>query len=102
MRQEYRGAVPGGITARFRPAARCAVRLPEQMCQRRARCADARTCPGYLLVRLIRPGAMVRCWLTFRLVTAELFGRGSEKPQDVHQDVGDVERLPHGELTGPR
>ena len=102
MRQEYRGAVPGGITARLRPAAQCAVSLPEQMCQRRTRCADARTCPGYLLVRLIRPGVMVRCWLTSRPVTAEPFSRGSEKPQDVREDVGDVERLPHGELTGPR
>ena len=102
MHQEYRGAVPGGITARLRPAARCAVSLPEQMCQRRPRCADARTCPGYLLVRLIRPGAMVRCWLTCRPVTAEPFRRGSQKPQDVREDVGDVERLPHGELTGPR
>jgi hypothetical protein len=102
MRQEYHGAVPGGITARLRPAARCAVSLPERMCQRRTRCADARTCPGYLLVRLTRPGVMARCRLTSRPVTAEPFGRGSQKPQDVREDVGDVERLPHGELTGPR
>jgi len=33
---------------------------------------------------------------------AEPFGRGFEKPQDVRDDVRDVERLPHGELTGPR
>ena len=58
MRQEYRGAVPGGITARFRPAARCAVSLPEQMCQRRTRCADG--CGIHLLIsqnifRLLTP-----------------------------------------------
>jgi len=33
---------------------------------------------------------------------AEPFGRGFEKPQDVRDDVRDVERLPHSELTGPR
>jgi len=97
MRQEYRGAVPGGIAARLRPAARCAVSLLERMCQRRTRCADARICPGYLLVRLIRPGAMARCWLASRPVTAELFGRGSEKPQDVREDVGVAVAL----LNGP-
>ena len=37
MHQEYRGAVPGGITARLRPAARCAVSLLERMYQRRTR-----------------------------------------------------------------
>jgi hypothetical protein len=37
MREEYRGAVPGGITARLRPAARCAVSLLERMYQRRTR-----------------------------------------------------------------
>ena len=54
------------------------------------------------LVRLIRAGVRVLCWLTFRPVTAKLFGRGFEEAQDVRKDIGDVERLPHGELTGPR
>jgi len=63
---------------------------------------DARTRAGYLLVRLIRPGVIVLSWLTSRLVTAEPFSRGFEQAQNVREDVGDVEPLPHRELTGPR
>ena len=37
MRQEHGGAVAGGITAKIRPAARCAVSLLERMYQRSTR-----------------------------------------------------------------
>jgi hypothetical protein len=57
---------------------------------------------GYLLVRLIWPGVMFLCWLVSRPVTAEPFSCGVETAQDAREDVGDVERLPHGELAGPR
>ena len=50
----------------------------------------------------IRVGVMVLSWLASRPVTAEPFSRGFEEAQDVREDVSDVERLPHGELTGPR